>query len=134
LKIPSFALMLLSVVFRASRVQKAKDRGQLLVFSPTMRNPAALPPDLDDTSPRSVGNADADATPSSRQVRTAHSPIIDTPSEHENAKENQFPNCADSMILENMELNVSQSSSGKSQVTATTSAEDCTGNACSPRK
>jgi DNA repair exonuclease SbcCD ATPase subunit len=123
-KCPSCTLMRLSVVFRASRVQKAKDRGQLLVFSPTMRNPAALPPDLDDASPGSVGNADVDATPSSGQVTTAHSPSIDTPSEQENVNENQFPSCADSMSLENMELNVSQSSSGKSQVTATTSGED----------
>ena len=36
-------LCFVSSTFRATRVQNAKDQGQLLIFSPTFRNPASLP-------------------------------------------------------------------------------------------
>lgn len=42
-------MIITAFIYRKSRVRKAREGGQLLIFSPTFRNPAPLPPEAADT-------------------------------------------------------------------------------------
>lgn len=94
---------------RASRVRKARDSGQLLVFSPTMRNPAPLP---------------AEATEEERQIEGVESMDEDeAQSNVENPNESSVGEEDDedeTVSPTNMEVEVVGNGSEKSQVSLVT--------------
>jgi uncharacterized coiled-coil DUF342 family protein len=96
------------LLYRKHRVRKARDSGQLLVFSPTFRNPAPLPPETSDEQ-------ETGATPRSNK-RTK--PNVNGSDEETEQQGNQM--AEDSESPTNMEVDI-EADAEKSQVSTTSS-------------